>query len=60
MQKGDNFLHANFRATKEELSVGESTNHVVIEGNHCWVVCYSINEACVPIKHNVSMQCISC
>jgi hypothetical protein len=27
-----------FWAAREELSVGKSTNHVVLEGSHYWVV----------------------
>jgi hypothetical protein len=32
------FFTCSFWATRGELSVGKSTNHVVLEGNHYWVV----------------------
>jgi hypothetical protein len=35
---GEQVLHAEFWATKRELSVGKSTIHVVLEGNHCCVM----------------------
>jgi hypothetical protein len=55
------FLHAEtiftciFWVAKGELSVGKSTNHVILEGNHCWVVFYARKEACVPVKWVVSL-----
>jgi hypothetical protein len=32
------FLHAVFGQAREELSVGKSTNHVVLEGSHYWAM----------------------
>jgi hypothetical protein len=39
-----------FWATKEELSVGKSTNHVVIEGSRFLTICYVGNETCMPVE----------
>jgi hypothetical protein len=52
---GEQFLLADFRTTREEMSVGKSTNHVGLEGNHCWVVFYVEKEACVPVNQVVSL-----
>jgi hypothetical protein len=37
------------------MSVGKSTNHVVLKGNHCLDVFYARNVACVPVKQVVSL-----
>jgi hypothetical protein len=37
------------------MSVGKRTNHVGLEGNHCWAVFYVEKEACVPVNRVVSM-----
>jgi hypothetical protein len=44
-----------FWTTREEMSVGKRTNHVGLEGNHCWVVFYVEKEACVPVNRVVSL-----
>jgi hypothetical protein len=55
MQKADSVFTSRFWTAREELSVGKSTNHVVLEGIHCLVVFYAEKEACVPIKWVVSL-----
>jgi hypothetical protein len=37
-REGRYFLHANFWTTREEISNGKRTIHVVLEDNHYWVV----------------------
>jgi hypothetical protein len=34
----NSFYMQIFGQQRGELSVGKITNHVVLEGNHCWVV----------------------
>ena len=42
-----------FWTTREERSVGKNTNHVGLEGNHCWDVFYVEKEARVPINRSI-------
>jgi len=48
--KRGHFLHADFEQPGRSCVLGKSTIHGMLEGNHCLVLFYVGNVACVPIK----------